>query len=163
MNNKWTLYFFLLLALIGGFYLYNKYKKAPTLQFENLSLSTLDNESFKLSSLKGKKIVLCFGASWCVNCIEELDDLSKIKNNDLADVEVIVISDESIEKINAFKKRKNYPFTFLKLNQSFGSIEIHSIPTSYIINKNFEIKKQTVGYLNWLDASTLQHLKTLMD
>lgn len=102
-------------------------------------------------------------ASWCPNCIDELNELSQIKTESLADVEVLVLSDESIEKIEQFKSRRNYPFTFLKLNADFASIGINSIPTSYILNTKFEVVKQSVGIIQWSDPSTLQHLKTLMD
>ena len=107
--------------------------------------------------------MICFSASWCPNCIEELDELKSIKSTELADVEVIVISDESIDKINEFQLKRGLPFTFFKMNASFSSIGINSIPTSYIINKKFEVMQENIGYLNWRDPSTCQHLKKLME
>ena len=163
MNNKAYVFFFLLLLLIGVYYVYNKYQKAPSIQFSQLPLLTLQNEKFDLQSLKGKKLVICMAASWCPNCIDELNELALLKPQSLTDVEVLVISDESLEKIEQFKTRRNYPFTFIKLNTNFAAIGINSIPTSYIINKNFEVVKQSVGIIQWSDPSTLQHLKTLMD
>jgi peroxiredoxin len=163
MKNKWFIIFIVALIAIGGFYLYNKYKRPPFIYFDKLSLTTLENQKFELKRLKGKKIILSFGASWCPNCIEELNDISNVKDLELKDVEVVVISDESIERVIEFKNKRQYNFTFLKMNQSFQSIGINSIPTTYIFNKNFELKKQNVGYLDWTDASTLQHLKALMD
>ncbi len=163
MNNRAYLFFFLLLLIIGAFYVYQKYQKAPSIQFSNLPVRTLQNEVFNLQSLKGKKVIVCMAASWCPNCIDELNELSQIKTESLADVEVLVLSDESIEKIEQFKSRRNYPFTFLKLNADFASIGINSIPTSYILNTKFEVVKQSVGIIQWSDPSTLQHLKTLMD
>lgn len=163
MKNKWLTIFIITLVGIGGFYLYHKYKQPPFIYFDNLSLTTLDNQTFQLKSLKGKKLIVSFGASWCPNCIDELNDISKVKDLELNDVEVVVISDEPIERVIEFKNNRHYSFTFLKMNQSFQSIGINSIPTTYILNKNFELKKQSVGYLNWADASTLQHLKALMN
>jgi hypothetical protein len=49
------------------------------------------------------------------------------------------------------------------MNQSFNQIGIHSIPTSYVLNREQEVKKETVGYIDWKDASTREHLKKLMD
>ena len=163
MNNKTYLILFIFLLAIGGFYIYNKYQKAPSINFSQLSLSTLDGLPFEISSLKGKKVILSFGASWCGNCIEELDDLAKIKDKELSDVEVIVISDEAIETILNFKNKRQYPFTFIKLNKAFPEIGINSIPVSFIFNTQLEVKKETVGYVDWKDNSTLKHLKTLMD
>ncbi len=162
MNNKLFYLLLLVIAVLTGFYLYNKYKVAPTINLNSLNVMDLNQELVKIESYKGKKIILSFGASWCGNCIQELNTLKAIKQNLLNDVEVIVISDEPIEKVMQFKTKREYPFTFLKMQNSFGSIGINSIPTTYIINTNLEIKKETVGYINWEDPSTLQYLKTLM-
>jgi peroxiredoxin len=136
---------------------------APEIDLNQLNLTDLDGHGIKLNTYTGKKVVLCFGASWCPNCIEELNDLKSLEPGELEDVEVLVISDEPLEKIAAFKEKRAYPFTFFKLNTPFSEIGIHSIPTSYLINTHFEIKKETVGYLNWKDPSTRNHLIKLMD
>lgn len=153
----------LVIAGLVAFFIYQKYRVAPTIKLNELKLVDLNDHPVNFESFIGKKIVLCFGASWCGNCREELDVLSSIKQKDLSDVEIVVISDESIEKIIRFKEKRAYPFTFLKMNKSFNEIGINSIPTSYIVNTKLEIKKETVGYLNWKDASTLQHLRMLME
>ena len=163
MNKKLIFPAVLIIVLCVAFYLYGKYHVAPGIDFNKLELADLNGQPVSMQSFKGKKITLSFGASWCVNCIEELDDLKAIKEQELGDVEVIVISDESLEKIISFKERKGYPFTFLKMNKTFSSIGIHSIPTSYIINTNMQVMKETVGYINWRDHSTSQHLKKLME
>lgn len=163
MNKKWINALILLVAALIGFYFYNKYKVAPSIDFTKLSLVNLNQQSVKFEAFKGKKVVVCFSASWCPNCLDELKELNDIKNSKLMDVEVVVISDEPIEKISLFKEKTAYPFTFLKLNQAFNDIGIFSIPTSYIVNTKLEVKKETVGYLDWKDASTAEHLLKLMD
>ncbi|PBQ30650.1 hypothetical protein CNR22_02295 [Sphingobacteriaceae bacterium] len=161
MSNKWIYPVGLVIAVFVGFFIYQKYRVAPTLNLNSLNLVDLEGRSVKMDSFKGKKVVLCFSASWCGNCREELGVMSDIKDKDLSDVEVVVVSDESLEKVVDFKEK--YPFTFLKMNKHFNEIGINSIPTSYILNTNLEVKKETVGYLNWKDPSTLQHLKKLME
>ena len=163
MNKKWINALFLVIAALVGFYFYNKYKVAPSIDFSKLSLVDLNQQPVNFNSFKGKKLVVCFSASWCPNCLDELKELNDIKSTKLNEVEVVVISDESLEKIIAFKEKKGYPFTFLKLNQNFNDIGIFSIPTSYIVNTKLEVKKETVGYLDWKDASTAEHLVKLMD
>mgnify|MGYP000982541419 CR=1 FL=1 len=151
------------LSLLIGIYVYNKYRVAPGIVFPQLQLSSLDGTNVSFESYRGKKLLVCMGASWCGNCRVELKDLMKIKDEYLPDVEILVISDEPLPVIKQFKDSKSYPFTFLHLNTSFESIGVHSIPTSYILNKDLEVKKKTVGYLNWTDPSTAKHLYTLMD
>lgn len=163
MNKNWFYPAGLIVVLLVAFYVYSRYQVAPKIDFKILNLSDLEGKPFDMASLSGKKVVLSFGASWCGNCREELNDLKAIKDTELKDVEIVVISDESIEKIIGFKNAKAYPFTFIKMEQSFSSIGVNSIPTSYIINTKQEIKKETVGYINWKDPATLTHLKKLME
>ncbi len=163
MKEKFTYIISIILAVLLGLFLYNKFRVAPSIKFDQLSLSDLKGKPVKFNDFRGKKMVVCFGASWCGNCWEELKTLKKIKDGDLADVEIVVISDEPFERILNFKERGDFPFTFLKMEQAFSSIGINSIPTSYIVNTKLEIKKETVGYLDWEDAATVEHLKKLME
>jgi hypothetical protein len=41
--------------------------------------------------------------------------------------------------------------------------ELQTKNSFYIINKKFEVKQENIGYLNWKDPSTCQHLKKLME
>jgi peroxiredoxin len=163
MNKKWIYALGLIIAAVTVVYLYKHYRVAPAINFNQLSLVDLDGQPVNFESFNGKKTVVCFSASWCGNCVEELRDINAVKAEHLADIEILVISDESVEKIISFKNKTAYPFTFLKMNQSFSTVGIHSIPTSYVLNTKQKIMKETVGYLNWKDASTREHLKKLME
>lgn len=150
--------------LIGfaAFFFYKKYRVAPGLDFKKLNLVDLTGNPLKFEDFKGKKLIVSFGASWCGNCLSELKDLMQIKN-ELTGIEVLIISDEPLETVVKFKERKSYPFTFLKMEQTFNSIGINSIPTNYIFNKNLELKYEKVGEINWKDPSTLEYIKKQME
>ncbi len=163
MNGKLKYIIFGALAVIVAVYFYNKYRTAPTLDFNKLTLFDVEGNPVKWQNFTGKKMVVSFGASWCPNCLEELKMINSIKDKDLNGVEVIVISDEAMENVQSFKERKGYPFTFLKMNQTFNSIGVNAIPTTYIVNTNLELKDETVGYIDWKDPSTVEHLKKLME
>lgn len=161
MQNKWIN---ILLLLIGGLialFFYNKYRVAPDLKLEQLQVTDSEGKAVKLDAWKGKKLVISFYASWCGNCLDEMEVINKIKNTELQDVEIVCITDESLEKLNSFKNRKGYPFTFLKLNVPFSEIGIHSIPVTYIVNRNFQIAKEQVGYIHWDNPGTVNHIKGL--
>jgi thiol-disulfide isomerase/thioredoxin len=162
--TKKTTYIILAIAILAiiGMYFYNKYNVAPSIQVEKLEILNEDTTKFEISSLKGKKVIISFYASWCPNCLEELEILNSIKNEKLNDIEILAITDESMEKLTSFKNKKQYPFTFLKLNASFPEIGIASIPTTYLLNTKGEIVYNKVGYIEWDDESNLNHLKSLM-
>jgi len=163
MNKKWIYAPVIVIAGFVIFFFYNKYKVPPVIDFKKLVLYDLDGQKVMFNKFDGQKKVVCFSASWCSNCLIELKEIYQVKQKDLLDVEIIVISDESIEKIQTFKNRTSYPFTFLKMQQRYDEVGIHSIPTSYLINPNEKVTKETVGYLDWKDASSLAHLKKLLE
>lgn len=163
MSKKINLIVLSVIVIFGAFYFYNKYRVAPKVNFPVLPLTDLNGTTVNFSDFKGKKLIVSFGASWCPNCIDELNTLKKINDSKLSGIEVVVISDEPIEKVTGFKERREYPFTFLKMSKSFSEIGINSIPTTYIVNTKLEVVKEQVGYIDWEDESTLNHLKTIME
>ena len=78
-------------------------------------------------------------------------------------IRAIIIDDEPLERVIKFKEYKDYPFTFLKLNQTFPSIGILSIPVSYFYDANMVLKADEVGEIEWSDPSTREHYKQLMN
>lgn len=163
--SKKTTYKILIIAVLGviGLYFYNKYNVAPSIQLTKLDVVDQSRTKFDFKSLIGKKVIVSFYASWCPNCIEELKTLNSIKAQKLSDIEILAITDENMEKLISFKEKKQYPFTFLKLNTPFSAIDIASIPTTYLVNTKGEIVYNKVGYIHWDDESNLNHLKTLME
>ncbi|MES2567964.1 MAG: TlpA disulfide reductase family protein [Bacteroidota bacterium] len=164
MSKKAT-YIILLIAVLGviGLYYYNKFKVAPVLDVTKLDLMAEDTTKFDFASLKGKKVIVNFYASWCPNCLDELKTLNRIKDQKLAGIEILAITDEGMAKMIDFKAKKQYPFTFLSFNAPFSSIGINAIPVTYLLNTKGEIVYNNLGYIEWDDESTVEHLKTIME
>lgn len=162
--SKKTTYIVLVLAILGviGLYFFNKYNVAPAIDIAKLEVVDQDTSQFNIASLKGKKVIVCFYASWCPNCIDELKIINSIKEQKLEGIEILAITDESIEKLVSFKTKTQYPFTFLTLTTNFSDIGIVSIPTTYLLNTKGEVVYNKVGYIDWEDESTISHLKSIM-
>jgi len=164
MSKRQT-YNVLIIAIFAliGMYLFNKYKVAPKIDIANLEVVDDTSAKFDIKSLKGKKVIVSFYASWCPDCLKELKALNQIKNEKLSGIEVLAITDETMEKLISFKTKKQYPFTFLKLSKSFNDLKIFSIPTVYLLNTKGEIVYEKVGYINWENEAELLHLTSLLD
>jgi peroxiredoxin len=133
----------------------------PSIDLQKLEIVNEKGEDFNINSLKGKKLVVSFYASWCGNCIQEMNEIIKIKDKELKDIDVVCITDESIEKLNDFKERSGFPFLFLKLKKQFPEIGINSIPVTYIVNEKMEVAEEYLGYIQWNDPSTVNYIKGL--
>lgn len=163
--SKKTTYIILTIAILAitGMYFYNKYNVAPSIDVSKLTVVDENDQKFDIASLKGKKVILSFYASWCPPCREELKTLAKIRDQKLAGYEILAVTDENLEKLTDFKNKTQYPFTFLTLTKVFSDIGINSIPTTYLLNAKGEIVYNNVGFIDWEDESTFQHLISLME
>jgi thiol-disulfide isomerase/thioredoxin len=163
MRSKWLLPFLIVIGALLVFYFYRKYKVAPDLDLNSLPLSDLSGKPVQFSSFSGKATIVCFSASWCGPCRKELHEMNKINVSEVTGAKVVVISDEPVEKIAALQQSGNYPFVFVQLQKAFHSIGVNSIPTTYLVGADNEVKKRKVGYIDWSDPSTAEHMKKLME
>ncbi len=130
---------------------------------ENISyLVDLEGNSYSISKLKGKKVLLNFWATWCGPCIKEMPDLLEaqqilIKENYI----FLLVSDESQAQILEFKKQTNYDFTFLKAKKSTASLGVYALPTTYIYNEKGEKVDQIIGSVKWGSEKIIARLKDI--
>jgi peroxiredoxin len=160
-RNLLYLVLFLILAFTA-LYFYHRSSSTPSLQIQQVAVNDLNNKHFDWSTIKGKKTLVCFGASWCGECRKELQGLMKLCTNELKELHIIVISDEPLEKIVAYKEKYNYPFLFLRSEVSFSELGIYSVPANYLLNEAGKVVKEKTGDFAWEDVSTREHLLTLM-
>ncbi|PMC38625.1 thiol:disulfide interchange protein [Bacillus sp. UMB0899] len=121
----------------------------------DFELETLSGESMSLSSLKGKKVIINFWATWCPPCRSEMPDMQKIQNEYNGDVVVLAVnltsSENSVETVDSFVKELGLTFPVLldekgKINNQF---EVLSYPTSYFVDENGVIQTKFVGALSY--------------
>lgn len=139
-----------------------KFKEA-----QELILSRRDGSEIKLSSWKGKPVILNIWATWCPPCVEEIPSLiefAKTVKKELGiDIIAVSMDDDWADVELLFKKLKlgkinDSPLIVvqdkhLMVTKKYGTTKF---PETFFINKNFEIQRKFLGSQNWVSPQILQ-------
>ena len=112
-------------------------------------LQRLDGEALRLSSLRGKVVVLDFWASWCVPCLVDLPLVTRVTSEfvDRGVVFFAVNQAESPESITSFLNRRRLdPPVALDTNLNVSSaFRVGAIPHVVIIDREGMVRYVLVG------------------
>lgn len=116
----------------------------------DFTLPTLEGQSLKLSSLKGKVVLLNFWATWCGPCKAEIPSFVELQQQYKSDLVVVGLSvDDPVDKAKAFATdyKINYPIV---LGQGHDDIQdaygpIYGIPASFLISRDGKVCKRHLG------------------
>lgn len=108
----------------------------------------------KLSSFKGKKIVINAWASWCGPCKAEMPDFAMVDKESTGDYQVVMVNMagglETRENSDRFLKNNNLEFTTMLYDTDqdlTAKLQITSIPTSIFVDKSGNIHYYQQGGL----------------
>ena len=130
-------------------------------RLQKLSLSALDGRQIVLDSVLNDKLtVLNFWATWCKPCIQEMPMLDSVyQKMDKDKWQILLISDEPVEKIEAFRSRKTFQLPFVKLDQKIGEIGISALPKTLIVDQKMKVLYTKTGGLTMGAEGFLEMLK----
>lgn len=118
--------------------------KAP-----DFSLTSFDGDTYRLSDLEGKVVVLNFWATWCVSCKDEADDLEQTWR-DFKGQDVIVLGVDYLDQKPLNQQWiENYDITYPNGDDIQGRIYnaygVQGLPETFVINRDGEVVKAFIG------------------
>ena len=134
---------------------------------EIFSIKDINDNEKVISSSENKILLFNFWATWCAPCIKEIPELIELKEKFKNNIEVYFVSvDYNIKKTVPKFLRKNklenlsiFNDEKLKISNKFG---VKVMPTTVIINKNFEEIAQVKGYVDWLSPEYINFIEKLL-
>ena len=134
---------------------------------EIFSMKDINDLEKKISSSENKILLLNFWATWCAPCIKEIPELIELKKKFKNNVEVYFLSvDSNVKKTVPKFLRKNklesilvFNDEKLKVSSKFG---VKVMPTTVIINKNFEEVAQVKGYVDWSSSKYINLIERFL-
>jgi len=133
----------------------------------DFTLKSLSGTNIKLSELRGDVVMINFWASWCGPCLQEMPALEHIhqRYKDLGFTLLGVNVEQDLREAKAYLKKIDitFPILFDVTNQVSAEYEISGMPTTYLVDRDGNLRKLYIGYQPGISEDTYQReIKALL-
>ena len=130
------------------------------LKFEGI----VSANDINLESLRGKVVFINYWATWCPPCIAEMPMIHKLYLDYNEKLVFLFVTTDSKEKVEKFYGKNDYNFpTYNQLSKAPLQLEVSTIPTTFILDKNGKLALSEFGAVNWNSNSIRELLDKLIE
>ncbi|WP_370090446.1 TlpA family protein disulfide reductase [Ekhidna sp.] len=128
-------------------------------------IEDLEGNRVNFAQMENQVVFLNFWATWCPPCIAEMPDIHSLYKEKKDEVAFVMISlDQDEEKARKFIAKKDFEFPVYFLRSSLPSVyDTHSIPTTYLIDKEGMIRVENHGMAKYNTSSFKELLDQLSE
>jgi peroxiredoxin len=132
----------------------------------DFTLQTLDGASVRLSSLRGKVVLINFWATWCPPCVREIPRLVRVaetyKEEGLVVLGVNTTFQDDPAKVQQFVRDHGIAYPVLLDSEGMVSEKYPArlIPTTYLIDRSGKIVQTKVGEVD--EATLNEQVRALL-
>lgn len=125
----------------------------PKMKFAGTPLRTIDdNRLLSVNDLKGNVLIVSCFQTWCVDCARETPVLNELAAAIQSPAfKVVYITDESPEKIAAFRKRfASENILFTQASTQLSDLGISVYPSTFLLDKKGTVVKTKLEGYDWM-------------
>jgi thiol-disulfide isomerase/thioredoxin len=134
----------------------------------NFTVKDLKGNVVNMEQLKGKVIFLNLWATWCGPCRVEMPSIENLYNSvDKDKVAFVMLSldtQENFNKVINYVDSKGFSFPVYVIDKGLTEqLQVRSIPTTFVIGKDGNIKRKEVGTANYDTPKFKEFLNSLAE
>lgn len=133
-------------VILASWY-YFRYHVAPEIDDEAIQVYNEQGALVPVSSLQNGPVLLNFYAAWCGHCMQEMEALERAHQR--KQLTVIGLTDDEPGKIDQVRARFNLTFPIYQLEHPIKDYDVHSLPTSYLLNAEGQVVQSLIGPKDW--------------
>lgn len=141
----------------------SKKESDGVITLEDVKLSTLTGQNIDADEFEGKVVFINFWATWCGPCIREMPTIEKaqalLKDKDVV---FLLASNEELDQIERFSKKRDYDFRYVQLN-NMEELKIQALPTTFIFDSNGKLKFSETGTRVWDDPANIELISKIIN
>jgi thiol-disulfide isomerase/thioredoxin len=132
----------------------------------NFTIKDLEGKKMEFKDLRGKVIFLNLWATWCGPCRSEMPAIQKLYESiDKEKITFVMLSldkDAHLEKVKTFVSSRSFTFpVYMPSGYLADQLQVPSIPTTFVINKEGIIDLKEVGMKNYNTNKFKKYLEEL--
>jgi peroxiredoxin len=142
-------------------------QSVPSAQIKDLTNRSVDTKTLNND---GKPYILCFWATWCKPCLEEMKVYNEnyeewVKETGLKLVAVSIDDSRNSKKVAPFVKGKGWKFeVYIDENQDFmRSMNVTHPPHTFIINGKGEVAWSHIGFAQGDEEELIKAYKEIVE
>lgn len=116
----------------------------------NWKLKRIDGGSKNFSESKNRIAIVNLWATWCPPCIAELPAMQRLYDSYSEEVDFYFVTAEDEDTVKRFLLKKGYDIPiFLEIEKPPVQMQVSTIPTTFLIDKEGNIIIQKTGAAKW--------------
>jgi len=134
----------------------------------DFDLSGVNNNTMKLSDMRGSVVLVNFWATWCISCVEEmpaLERLAEVLSGNPHFKIVTILYRDDLGRASQYLKQNGYIFpVYVNPDQkAAGLFGITGVPETFIIDKKGVLRDKVIGPADWDSPQVVSSLQALIN